>query len=147
MCTLWWQTLATWDPPLSTQRCTNVLHCICVIQSATRNRKTFLRPVRSFNIVCAYLSFIEIFTTLEFHLSKIRCFLSEGLRVCVFGCDGIFPEVLAPCDSYYADKCRKSLSLSPCLAGGHVLLANQWFPQNIRVLTMSIFKVNFARKI
>ena len=39
---------------------TNVLHCICVIQAATRNRKTFLRAVRSFNIVCAYLSAIEI---------------------------------------------------------------------------------------
>ena len=39
---------------------TNVLHCICVIQSAARNRKTFLRAVRSFNIVCAYLNAIEI---------------------------------------------------------------------------------------
>ena len=103
---------------------TNVLHCICVIQAATRNRKTFLRAVRSFNIVCAYLSAIEIPIIGPLSLPRLpskllSCSRMRGLnnsQLCVFCLvGGVFPEVQTAFDSYklHADNRRKSpLSVS-----------------------------------
>ena len=105
---------------------TNVLHCICVIQAATRNGKTFLRAVRSFNIVCAYLSAIEIPIIGPLSLDFLQSFWVahawEGwitpnsvyfALLALVG--GVFPEVQTAFDSYklHADNRRKSpLSVS-----------------------------------
>ena len=111
---------------------TNVLHCICVIQAATRNRKTFLRAVRSFNIVCAYLSAIEIPIIGPLSLDFLQSFwvarawegwiTSSSVYFALLAVFSLKFRLHLTVTSYNADNCRKSPLLSVSVAGVNILL-------------------------